>query len=120
MLLVLWRNTRMIQEIASLYGMKATLTSRFVLFRRVLYNMAFVGVSELVTEIGSDLFGWSVAAKLSARVGQGIGAGLLTGRMGIQAMQLCRPIPFSDKERPRLREIRSRVLTRLSPEPAGA
>ncbi len=120
MLLVLWRNTRMLQDIAAIYGLQATLTSRFVLFRKVLYNMAFVGVSELVTEIGSDLFGWSVAAKLSARIGQGIGAGLLTGRMGIQAMHLCRPIPFAEQERPRLKEIRSRVLTRLTPETGGA
>ncbi len=42
-----------------------------------------------------DWMSQDLAARLSARAAQGIGAGLLTARLGIKAMEVCRPLPGS-------------------------
>ncbi|MFS6802355.1 DUF697 domain-containing protein, partial [Edwardsiella tarda] len=44
---------------------------------------------------------------------QGIGAGLLTARLGIKAMELCRPLPWLDDDRPRLGDFRRELLAQL-------
>ena len=48
----------------------------------MLLNIAFAGASELVREVGMDWMSQDLAARLSARAAQGIGAGLLTARLG--------------------------------------
>ncbi len=74
--------------------------SRLRLFRLVLLNIAFAGASELVREVGMDWMSQDLAARLSTRAAQGIGAGLLTARLGIKAMELCRPLPWIDNDKP--------------------
>ncbi|MNW13463.1 hypothetical protein D3C71_2114250 [compost metagenome] len=40
------------------------------------------------------MLGHGLASKLSARLGEGVINGLMTARIGIAAMDLCRPMPF--------------------------
>lgn len=87
------RNLRLINRIAKLYGIELGYYSRIRLFKLVLLNIAFAGASELVREVGMDWMSQDLAARLSARAAQGIGAGLLTARTGIKAMEVCRPLP---------------------------
>lgn len=94
MAFIAWRNIRLINRIAALYGIELGYFSRIRLFRLVLLNIAFAGASELVREVGMDWMSQDLAARLSARAAQGIGAGLLTARLGIKAMELCRPLPW--------------------------
>ena len=54
-----------------------------------------------------------LTAKLSARAAQGIGIGLLTARLGIKAMEFCRPLVFQADEKPRLTNIHKELLTTL-------
>lgn len=84
---------RLINRIAALYGIELGYFSRIRLFKLVLLNVAFAGASEMVREIGMHWMLQDLAARLSARAAQGIGAGLLTARLGIKAMELCRPFP---------------------------
>ena len=86
MAFIAWRNLRLINRIATLYGIELGYYSRLRLFRLVLLNIAFAGASELVREVGMDWMSQDLAARLSARAAQGIGAGLLTARLGIKAM----------------------------------
>ena len=46
-----------------------------------------------------DWMSQDLAARLSARAAQGIGAGLLTARLGIKAMEVCRPLPWIDGDK---------------------
>ncbi len=78
MAFIAWRNLRLINRIATLYGIELGYYSRLRLFRLVLLNIAFAGASELVREVGMDWMSQDLAARLSARAAQGIGAGLLT------------------------------------------
>ncbi|WP_409310886.1 TIGR01620 family protein [Pectobacterium sp. B1J-3] len=109
MAFIAWRNLRLINRIAALYGIELGYFSRIRLFKLVLLNIAFAGASELVREIGMDWMSQDLAARLSARAAQGIGAGLLTARLGIKAMELCRPLPWLD-DKPRLGDFRRELI----------
>jgi len=111
MLIMLSRNLRMINKISGLYGLKLGYWSRIKLIKQVFVNMAYAGVSELVADFGSDMLGAELLGKLSARFAQGLGAGLLTARLGAKTMELCRPIPF--KEKPKLTDVRKKIAQQI-------
>ncbi len=108
-----WRNIRLVNRIAALYGIQLGYFSRLRLFRLVLLNIAFAGASELVREVGMDWMSQDIAARISARAAQGIGAGLLTARLGIKAMELCRPLPWLEEDKPRLGDFRRDLIAQL-------
>ncbi|NDL62373.1 YcjF family protein [Acerihabitans arboris] len=110
---IAWRNLRLINRVAALYGIEVGYFSRIRLFRLVLLNIAFAGVSEWVREVGMDWMSQDLTARLSARVAQGMGAGLLTARLGIKAMELCRPLPWIDGDKPRLGDYRREIIGQL-------
>ncbi|MCT8467689.1 TIGR01620 family protein [Chromohalobacter canadensis] len=113
MALMAWRNIALIDRLAALYGLELGYASRLRLFRAVLYNMAFAGASEIATDAGMDLLSMNVAGKLSTRAGQGLGAGLLTARLGLRTLRMTRPIPFNEGEAPRLADLRRELWQRL-------
>lgn len=113
MAFIAWRNLSLINRIAGLYGIELGYFSRIRLFRLVLLNIAFAGASELVREVGMDWMSQDLAARLSTRAAQGIGAGLLTARLGIKAMELCRPLPWMEDDKPRLGDFRRELIGRL-------
>jgi putative membrane protein len=105
MLFVLWRQLRLVEQIANAYGIDPGYWGRIRLLRDVLRNMAFAGAAEIATEVGTEVLGAGLTAKLSAAAAQGIAAGILTARFGIRAMDACRAIPWSEGERPGVREV---------------
>ncbi len=111
MLIMLWRNLRMINKVAGLYGLKLGYWSRIKLIKQVFVNMVYAGASELVADFGAEMIGADLLGKLSGRLAQGLGAGMLTARLGVKTMQLCRPIPFDDK--PKLSNVRREMLTTI-------
>ena len=111
MLIMLSRNLRMINKIAGLYGLKLGYWSRIKLIKQVFVNMAYAGASELVADLGTEMLGAELMGKLSARLGQGLGAGMLTARLGAQTMELCRPIPFEHK--PKLTHVRQKLVQQV-------
>jgi len=111
MLIMLSRNLRMINKIAGLYGLKLGYWSRIKLIKQVFVNMAYAGASELVADFGSDMLGAELLGKLSARFAQGLGAGMLTARLGAKTMELCRPIPIEEK--PKLTHVRKKIAKQI-------
>lgn len=112
-LFLAWRNTRLINRIADIYGIELGYWSRLRLMRMVLINMAFTGAAELVQDIGLDWLSQDITAKLSTRIGQGLGVGLLTARLGIKTMEFCRPLAFNKEDKPRLSHIHRELLSGL-------
>ncbi|OOF88673.1 TIGR01620 family protein [Rodentibacter ratti] len=113
MFFVAWRNIRLINKIADIYGIELGYFARIRLLRMVLVNIAFAGVTEVVQEIGMDWLSQDITAKLSARAAQGIGVGLLTARLGVKAMEFCRPLAFQSAEKPKLSHIQKELLTTI-------
>jgi putative membrane protein len=119
MLLIAWRNFRMIDQLSLIYGVELGYWSRIKLFKLVLVNMALAGASELAIETSADLLSLNVVEKISARAGQGVGVGLLTARLGIRTISLLRPIPFAQDDKPKLGAVRSAVIDSLKGKLAG-
>lgn len=113
MLLVAWRNFRLIEQISAVYGIELSYWSRIKLVKLVLANMAFAGASEVVADLGMDMLSMDLAGRMSTRVAQGVGVGLLTGRLGLKAINLMRPLPWMEGEQPKLSEIRRDLLSQL-------
>ncbi len=114
MLLILWRSLKMIDEVAACYGIRLGYWSRIRLLRMIGQHMLYAGAAELITDVGLDWLGAELSARLSARLAQGVGAGLLTVRLGLQTMQVCRPIAFTQDEKPRLGQFRTELLAMLT------
>lgn len=112
MMLMFWRNLRMIDKVAGLYGLKLGYWSRIRLIKHVFINMAYAGASEIIADFGADLLGADLLGKLSGRMAQGLGAGMLTARLGIKTISLCRPIPFQNQP-PKLNDIRKKIIIQI-------
>ncbi|WDE06991.1 TIGR01620 family protein [Thalassomonas viridans] len=112
MALLFWRNIRMIDKISALYGLKLGYWSRLSLIRQVFVNMVYAGASELIADFGSQMVGAELLGKLSARFSQGLGAGLLTAKLGIKTMHTCRPLPFHE-DPPKLNLVRKELQQQL-------
>lgn len=113
MLLTLWRNIRMIRDIATLYGGRPSFLTSISLVNSVVQNLVYADVSELLAESTTDILGGSVLSAVSVQAAQGMGSGILTARVGLQAMMLCRPLPFQAEEKPRLSEVRWEIVSAL-------
>jgi len=107
---VLWRNMKLVREVAALYGARPGLIGSARLVRRMAENIGVAGVADASDALVTDALGGTLAAALSARLGQGVINGLLTARIGLTAMHLCRPLPYAENRRPRLAEIRKELL----------
>lgn len=97
LMLVVWRNIRMMQRVAICYGLPIGQLGRWRLARHVLRNIALAGGSEMAIGALSDSLLSGLMEKLAARVGQGIGIGLYSSRLGHFTLDLCRAVPLPDK-----------------------
>ncbi|WP_375750059.1 YcjF family protein [Vibrio sp. HN007] len=112
-LLIAWGNFKLVDQLGEIYGVELGYWSRLKLFKLVLVNMAAAGATELATDASMDLLSMDLAGKVSTRVAQGFGVGILTARLGIRAMALLRPIPWKNEDRVRLGEIRKELIFKL-------
>lgn len=103
--MVLWRNLKLIRDVATLYGARPGYAGALRLTRRVLTHVAASGLTDSLHHTVVDTLGGTVAAMVSARLGQGMINGLLTARVGLAAMHLCRPIAFTAENQPSLAAI---------------
>lgn len=97
LLLVVWRNIRMMQRVAICYGLPMGQLGRWRLARHVLRNIALAGGSEMAIGAFSDSLLSGMLEKLAARIGQGIGIGLYSSRLGHFTLDLCRAAPLADQ-----------------------
>ena len=112
-LLFSWRNIRMIRQIAVHYGFRPGFVGTIKLVKQVLQGMMLSAAADFITDEAAETVGSSVAAILFAKAGQGMANGLLTARLGVQAMRLCRPIPFLPEENPSLRRVRAEMVEQV-------
>lgn len=114
-------NLRLLRHLATLYGGRPGFLGSLRLARLVFGHLALTGGMALGDDVIQQLIGHGLTARLSARLGEGVMNGAFTGRIGIAAIDLCRPLPYIEAARPRLRdfvaELRSAGRT-YSPAPA--
>lgn len=115
----LFANLRMIRRIAEVYGGRSGSMGSLRLLRRVFASLLAAGALALTDDMIGSVAGGGVLAKLSRRFGEGVVNGALTARVGVAAIELCRPMPFVALERPAVSSLVSRALTGLWPRGQG-
>ncbi len=104
-------NLRMIRRIAEIYGGRSGFFGSWRLTRAVLSHLVATGAVAVGDDLIEPLLGGSLVAKLSRRFGEGLVNGALTARVGVAAIEVCRPLPFAREKRPGVRGIIKRALT---------
>ena len=112
-LLTAWRNLAMVRQLAGIYGGRPGLAGTVKLMRRIFLHLALTGGMEAGDGLAGEMLGGGVAAKLSARLGQGVVNGLLTARVGIAAVRFCRPLPFLNAPKPKVRDMAATIADDL-------
>jgi putative membrane protein len=97
---ILFESFRLIRQLCELYGHRPATLGLLRLARNVVAHLAVTGSVAMGDSLIQQMLGHGIAAKLSARLGEGIINGLMTARIGISAMDLVRPLPFKSEKRP--------------------
>ncbi|MFT6675119.1 MAG: putative membrane protein [Sulfitobacter sp.] len=103
-------NLRMIRRVAEVYGGRSGFFGSWRLTRAVLSHLVATGAVAVGDDMLEPFLGGSLLGKLSRRFGEGLVNGALTARVGVAAMEVCRPLPFSAGKRPKVRGIVKRAL----------
>ncbi|MFD2238553.1 YcjF family protein [Aureimonas populi] len=110
---VFFETVRLIRKMSELYGARPGTIGLVRLTRDVLAHLAVTGSIAVGDSLVQQVVGHGLAARLSAKLGEGVVNGLLTARIGLAAMDLCRPMPFLTVKRPAIGDFMS-DLTGLS------
>ena len=120
MMAVLWRGTKLIEQIGRIYGIGFGYASRIKLYRMLIKQVMFVGSAELVSDLAATALSAELLGKLSGRAAQGVSAGIFTARIGYKAMELSRPLPRLENKRSLLKGtvqgIASKIMSRKGAE----
>lgn len=97
--------SRLIRRIAELYSGRPGFFGFLKLAKSVGTHLAVTGSMALGDSLLQQVVGHGIAAKLSARLGEGVLNGLLTTRVGLSAMAVCRPMPFEAVRQPSVKDV---------------
>lgn len=97
---VLFEAARLVRRLAELYGGRPGLLGFLRLSRDALAHLAVTGSIAAGDSVIQQLVGHGLAARLSAKLGEGVVNGMMTARIGVAAMEAARPLPFTALKRP--------------------
>jgi putative membrane protein len=110
-LFVAAQNFSMLRDIASLYGGKPATLATLRLARMVITHLAVTGGLALSDNLLQHLLGKGLLGRISARFGEGAVNGILTARIGMAAISVCRPVPAGSSSTQSLASLIREVFT---------
>jgi putative membrane protein len=120
MAFVLVTVVELVRRLADLYGARPGALGLVRLLRLAVAHLAVTGGMAASDSLIQQVLGHGVAAKLSARLGEGVLNGLLTARLGLAAIEVSRPLPFAALARPALADLAGDLVrSRTRPEDAA-
>ena len=105
LLFVAAQAARLVRTIAEIYGGRPGAFGFLRILRSVGAHLAITGGMAIGDSLVQQLLGHGIAARLSARLGEGVLNGLLTARVGLSAMAVCRPAPFAADKPPGIGDV---------------
>lgn len=115
-LFVFVASLRLIRQLARLYGGRPGALGMIGLLRHVVAHLAITGGMAASDSVIQQVLGHGLAAKLSQRLGEGVLNGLLTARLGLAAIDVTRPLPFTALPRPALADLAKDLLRKREVE----
>jgi len=97
--IVVWRGIVMVRKVAEIYGLRPSGFTTLHLTRSVVVSAAMAMAADPAGEAVANALGGSLAEKVSARFAEGSISGLRALRLGVRAIEVCRPLPFEPEER---------------------
>lgn len=110
----------LVRRLGELYGARPGAIARLRLMRLAIGHLALTGGMAATDSLIQQVLGHGVAAKLSARLGEGVLNGLLTARLGLAAIDVIRPLPFAALPRPKLADLTADLVRRQPEKAAGS
>lgn len=96
---------RLTRRIAEIYGGRPGLFGFIKLARSIGAHLVITGGMAVGDSVIQGLVGHGIASKISARMGEGVLNGLLTARVGLSALAVCRPAPFHTQKAPSVSDV---------------
>ncbi len=109
-------NVRMIRRIAEIYGGRAGTLGAWRLTRAVFTHLVATGAVAVGDDLVGSVAGGSILTRVSRRFGEGIVNGALTARVGVAAIEVCRPLPFVGERAPQVHRIVGSAMSSLFPK----
>jgi putative membrane protein len=114
---VVYAAAKLLRRVARIYGARPGFFGALRLARAAVNHLAVTGGVAIGDSIVQQVLGLGLAARVSAKLGEGVLNGLMTARFGLAALEVCRPLPFIREEPPRIGDVAGELLSRTE-EPA--
>ncbi len=115
MLFVFVENVRMVRRLADAYGGRPGAIGGMRLLWRVIMHVAATGAIALTDDLFGQFLGQDIVRRLSRRLGEGAFIGALTARLGVAAIEVCRPLPYIEVAPLRSRHIVRELFPEIKP-----
>ena len=112
---VLLENLKMMRNLAGVYGGRPGFFGGLRLFGWVIAHVAATGAIALTDDLWGQFFGQDILRRVSRRLGEGAFVGAMTARLGVAAMDVCRPLPYIESKKPRARHIFYQAFPEMRP-----
>jgi len=109
---VIYAAVRLLRRVARIYGGRPGALGFLRLARAAFNHLAVTGGVAVGDSLLQQVLGLGLAARISAKLGEGVLNGLMTARFGLAALAVCRPLPFVKEEPPRLGDVAGELLSK--------
>ncbi len=109
---VIFAAVRLLRTLARIYGGRPGLFGFLRLARAAFNHLAVTGGVAVGDSLMQQVLGLGIAARISAKLGEGVLNGLMTARFGLAALAVCRPLPFIREETPKIGDVAGELLSR--------
>jgi putative membrane protein len=110
---VLFAAVRLLRQISRIYGGRPGMLGFLRLAKSAFSHLAVTGGVAVGDSLVQQVLGLGLAARISAKLGEGVLNGLMTARFGLAALAVCRPLPFVHEEPPKLGDVAGELLSRV-------